>query len=125
VLAQLLTVEGFTSPEQVATTAISTLAAIEGFDEELATALKERATAYIQTKNEEIISQLEHLGVEQDLIDVLDVDPEHLLKLAEYGIKTVEDLGELTVEEFKALTPGAKIAESAIRDLIEAAKTEE
>ncbi len=125
VLAQLLTVEGFTSPEQLANVEVAALASIEGFDEELAAALKERATAYIDAKNEEIVAKLEQLGVEQDLIDVLDVGPEHLLKLAEYGIKTVEDLGELTVEEFKALTPGATIAESTIRDLIEAAKTEE
>jgi len=125
VLAQLLTVEGFTSPEQIASVDVATLTAIEGFDEDLANALKERANAYIETKNAEIVGQLEGLGVEQDLIDVLDVEPAHLLKLAEYGIKTVEDLGELTLEEFKALTPGSTMSDAAIRNLINAAKAEE
>lgn len=124
VIAQLLTVEGFTTIEQVASAEVNSIAAIEGFDEALAEELKSRANAYIDSKNEEIVSQLEQLGVEQDLIDALNVEPDNLLKFAEYGIKTVEDLGELSLEEFKALSPTSGMTDAAIRELIKASRTE-
>jgi N utilization substance protein A len=122
VLAQLLTVEGFTSVEQIASADISVLKSIEGFDEDLANELKTRAIRYVDNKNNAIITQLEELGVEQALIDMLDVGPEHLLKLAQYGIKTVEDLGEVSVEEFKALVPDGNMDDAGIRNLIHSAR---
>ncbi len=125
VLAQLLTVEGFTTVEQVAEADLSTLQSIEGFDENLSTELKTRAQNYIDTQNTEIITKLEELGVEQELIDVLDVSPDSLLRLAEYGVKTIEDLGELSVEEFKALVPNNGMSNSDIQNLIKAARAGE
>ncbi|MES2215301.1 MAG: transcription termination factor NusA [Pseudomonadota bacterium] len=122
VLGQLLTVEGFTSVEQIATADISALQSIEGFDEELSSELKTRAISYVDTKNEAIITKLEELGVEQNLIDALDVGPESLLKLAEYGVKTVEDLGELSLEEFKALAPNSNMNDDEIKNLISSAR---
>ena len=44
-IAQLLVTEGFTSVQDVAYTETEELAGIEGFDEEIAEALKERAQA--------------------------------------------------------------------------------
>jgi N utilization substance protein A len=122
VLAQLLTVEGFTSVEQIVSINLSVLQSIEGFDEDLAVALKERAQNYIDNQNIDIISKLETLGVEQELIDILDVTPDSLLRLAEYGVKTIEDLGELSVEEFKALVPNTNLNNSAIAELIKSAR---
>ena len=122
VLAQLLTVEGFTSVEQIVSINLSVLQSIEGFDENLAVALKERAQNYIDHQNIDIINKLETLGVEQELIDILDVTPDSLLRLAEYGVKTIEDLGELSVEEFKALVPNTNLNNSAIAELIKAAR---
>jgi N utilization substance protein A len=98
------------------------LQSIEGFDEDLAVALKERAQNYIDNQNIDIISKLETLGVEQELIDILDVTPDSLLRLAEYGVKTIEDLGELSVEEFKALVPNTNLNNSAIAELIKSAR---
>lgn len=122
VLAQLLTVEGFTSVEQIVSAEVATLSAIEGFDLDLASELKARAISYVDSKNEAIITQLETLGVEQELLDILDVKPEYLLKLAEYGIKTVEDLGELSLEEFKALVPDSVLNDIEIKHLIQSAR---
>lgn len=125
VLAQLLTVEGFATVEQIAESDLATLQSIEGFDENLALELKNRAGNYIDNQNTEIITKLEELGVEQELIDVLDVSPDSLLRLAEYGVKTIEDLGELTVEEFKALVPNNNMSNNNIQELIKAARAGE
>lgn len=124
VIAQLLSVEGFATVEQVAMADINTLTSIEGFDEELATELKNRAINYVNNQNEEIVEKLEQLGVEQELIDILDLQPEYILKLAEYGVKTIEDLGEMTVSEFKALVPSSSLTEHDIKLLIETARGE-
>ncbi|WP_342278762.1 transcription termination factor NusA [Candidatus Tisiphia endosymbiont of Myopa tessellatipennis] len=125
VIAQLLSAQGFTSLEQLASSKIETLMNIEGFEEELATEIRERAINYVNAKNEKIIIKLEALGVEQELIDVLDLQPEFILKLAEYGVKTIEDLGELTVNEFKSLVPNSNMVDDDIELLISTARTRE
>lgn len=123
VIAQLLSVEGFTTLDQIAETDDDVLQSIEGFDENLAYEVKSRAIKYVSAKNEQIIEKLEQLGVEQELIDILPVSPENILKLAEYGIKTIEDLGELTLREFNELIPNSGISDSDIEELIRNAKT--
>lgn len=122
VIAQLLSAEGYSGIYQIATTDNSALLSIEGFDEELVDELKKRAIAHIESQNEEIINKLENLGVEQDLIDFLVLQPEYLLKLAEYGVKTVEDLGEMTYHEFRDIVPDNIISKEEIERLIEYAK---
>ncbi|WP_341748748.1 transcription termination factor NusA [Candidatus Tisiphia endosymbiont of Sialis lutaria] len=122
VIAQLLSAQGFTSLEQLASSKIETLMNIEGFEEELAAEIIERSINYVNAKNEKIIIKLENLGVEQELIDILDLQPEFILKLAEYGIKTIEDLGELTVNEFKSLVPNSNMADNDIELLIRTAR---
>ena len=121
VIAQLLSAQGFSDVEQVASSKIDTLMHIEGFEEELATEIQQRAINYVNNKNDKIISSLEELGVEQELIDVLNLQPEFILKLAEYGVKTIEDLGELTVNEFRSLVPNSGMSDEDIRLLIKTA----
>ena len=125
VIAQLLSAEGFLDIEQIANVDPNTLSAIDGFDEQLVEELKKRATKYINEKNNKIIEQLEELGVDQELIDVLDVEPESILKLAEYGIKTIEDLGELSVNEFRRLVSNCPLSDDDISLLIQTAKSQE
>jgi N utilization substance protein A len=125
VIAQLLSVEGFATIEQVASAEVTALTSIEGFEEELAVEIKNRAVNYINQQNDEIIEKLEQLGVEQELIDVLELAPDQLLTLAEYGIKTIEDLGEMTVEEFRSLVPNSNQTKEDIELLIKTARGEE
>ncbi|WP_341786792.1 transcription termination factor NusA [Rickettsia endosymbiont of Cantharis rufa] len=122
VIGQLLSVTGFNSVEQIATSEVSTLTRIEGFEEELAVEIKNRATNYVDLKNEKIIKKLEELGVEQELIDILELSLELILKFAEYGIKTIEDLGEMSVNEFKNLAPNSNITDENIKLLIKTAR---
>ncbi|AFB20988.1 transcription termination factor NusA [Rickettsia canadensis] len=122
VIGQLLSVTGFNSVEQIANSEISTLTRIEGFEEELAVEIKNRAINYVNLKNEKIIKKLEELGVEQEVIDILELPLELILKFAEYGIKTIEDLGEMSVNEFKNLAPSANITDENIKLLIKTAR---
>lgn len=122
VIAQLLYAKGFMSLEQIASSKIETLMDIEGFEEELAAEIQNRAINYVNIKNERILSKLEELGVEQELIDILELSPESILKLAEYGIKTIEDLGELKVSEFKSLVP-TNMKDEDIELIIDTART--
>lgn len=122
VIGQLLSVTGFNSVEQIASSEISTLTRIEGFEEELAIEIKNRAINYVDLKNEKIIKKLEELGVEQELIDILELPLELILKFAEYGIKTIEDLGEMCVNEFKNLAPNSNITDENIKLLIKTAR---
>ncbi len=121
-VAQLLSAEGYNSLEQIASVEGSSLSSIEGFSEELVEELKNRAITYIEQQNEKIIEGLESLGVEQEILDTLDLPAEYILKLAEYGVKTIEDLGEVTVSEFRSIVPENVISRENIEALINFAK---
>ena len=123
VTAQLLSAEGYTSLEQIAYADNAALTSIEGFsNKELVEELQNRAITYFEEKNEEIIEGLEKLGVEQELLDTLDLPPEYILKLAEFGVKTIEDLGEVTVSEFRQIVPANIVSSEEIETLISFAK---
>ncbi|ASX28503.1 transcription termination/antitermination protein NusA [Rickettsia sp. MEAM1 (Bemisia tabaci)] len=118
VIGQLLSVSGFNTVEQIANSDVNALMNIEGFEEELAVEIRNRAINYVNLKNEKIVKELEELGVEQELIDILEIQPELILKFAEYGIKTIEDLGEMSVNEFKNLAPNSNITDENIKLLM-------
>ncbi len=121
-IAQLLSSEGYNSIYQIAATESSTLANIEGFTLELAEEIKARASAWVEQQNSKLIEQLEQLGVEQELLDLLPLQPEYILKLAEYGVKTIEDLAEMSFSEFREIVPNEEIASETIDELIKIAK---
>ena len=121
-LAQLLAAEGFTSVEDLLLISDSELSSIEGFDEGLAQALKDRADKYLKEKNAKFYKQVKDLGIDQELIDMLEFPQDKILKLAEEGVKKVEDLAELKVREFIEILPDSNFSNSQIKDLIEFAK---
>ena len=75
--------------------------------------------------HEDIIDKLEKLGVSQELLDLLSIPPEYILKLAEYGVKTIEDLGEITVQEFRKIVPNNIMSKEEMQQFIEFAKNRE
>ena len=66
-LAQLLVAEGFTNLEEVAYVEADEIAAIEGFDEDLAAELQSRATEALERREEANRTLRRELGVEDDL----------------------------------------------------------
>lgn len=122
ILAQLLAAEGFTSVEEILYTSNEELLSVEGFDENLINALKERAEKHVTAKNEHFAEKVKSLGIEQDLIDTLNLPQEKVIKLAEEGIKTIEDLAELKPKEFIEILPDSNFTNEQIRDLLNNAK---
>ena len=105
VLAHLLVTEGFTTVEEVAFVPLEELTDIEGFDEDIANELKERATSYIEEENKKLMARLAELGVAEDLInsDIDGLDAKKIITLGEKGVKTLDDLADLAGDELTEL----------------------
>ena len=75
------------------------LVAIEGFDEEIASELIERAKNFVTTEAENIEKSLKKLKVDDDLYSFNELSKQSILILAENNIKTLDGLAELDSEE--------------------------
>jgi N utilization substance protein A len=99
VIAHLLVTEGFTEIEEVAFVPLEDLSGIEGFDEEVAHELRERARAYLQQRDEQLTARWRELGVSEELAAIEGLTPAMLVTLGENGIKTLDDLADLSSAE--------------------------
>jgi N utilization substance protein A len=99
VVGQLLASEGFASIEDLAYVEEKELASIEGFDEDTARELQERAREYLAQIEAELDRRREELGVEEALRDVPGVTTRMMVALGENEIKTVEDLAGCATDD--------------------------
>ena len=83
VIAHLLVAEGFSTVEEVAFVPLEDLVEIEGFDEDVAGELRERAQAFLKTRDEELTGRRRELGVEDSVAEVPGVTPTMLVALGE------------------------------------------
>jgi len=104
VVGQLLASEGFTSVEELAMVDLKELAGIEGFDEETAQELQNRAREYLEQQEAEIEAKRKELGVEDAVKDVPGVTSKMLVKFGENDIKTVEDLAGCATDDLVGWT---------------------
>ncbi|GAA0751555.1 transcription termination/antitermination protein NusA [Sphingomonas sp. ABOLD] len=98
-LAQLLVAEGFGALEEVAYVEIEELATIEGFDEDLAQELQNRAQEALERREEANREARRALGVEDDLTTMPYLTEAMLVTLGKAGIKTLDDLADLATDE--------------------------
>ena len=122
VIAHLLVVEGFTSIEDIVETPIDELARIEGFDEDVATELQNRAIAFLEAKRVEFDKKRSELGITDELADVQGLSQEMVLALAEQGVKTLDDLGDLAGDELREIVGENALTESQANNIIMAAR---
>ncbi|WP_066565702.1 transcription termination factor NusA [Snodgrassella sp. CFCC 13594] len=101
-VANVLVQEGFASLEEVAYVPVQEMLEIDGFDEDTVNALRNRARDAILTLAIASEEQMEHL--DEDLKSLEGVDQEMLRDLAQAGIKTRDDLAELSVDELIEIT---------------------
>ena len=80
------------------------LASIEGFDEETAQELQNRAREYLDQQEAEIEAKRKELGVEDAVKDVPGVTSKMLVKFGENDIKTVEDLAGCATDDLVGWT---------------------
>jgi N utilization substance protein A len=101
-LSQLLVAEGFGELEEVAYVGIDELAAIEGFDEELAQELQSRAQEALDRREAAAREERQALGVEDALADMPHLTEAMLVTLGKAGVKTLDDLADLATDELVA-----------------------
>ncbi len=99
VIAHLLVTEGFSSVEEVAYVPVDDVAGIEGFDEELAGQLQQRARNFLDAESTRLEEQRRTLGVTDELAGLNGLSPEMLIKLGENDVKTMEDFADLASDE--------------------------
>ena len=99
VIAQLLASEGFSSVEEIAYVELSEISAIEGFDEDTASEIQNRALDYIEKENAARDEERKSLGVEDDVGKIPGLNPAMLVALGKGGVKSVEDLAGCANDE--------------------------
>ncbi|HRF87608.1 MAG: transcription termination/antitermination protein NusA [Cellvibrionales bacterium] len=103
-VAAVLVEEGFTSLEEVAYVPLDEMMNIEGFDEEVATELRNRAKDALLTR---ALASEEKAGGQPaaDLLGMDGMDEVLAYKLAAKGICTMEDLAEQAVDDVLEIAP--------------------
>ncbi len=104
VVGQLLASEGFTSVEELALVDVRELAGIEGFDDETANELQNRAKEYLERLDTELENRRKELGVDDGLKNVPGVTSKMLVKFGENDIKTLEDLAGCATDDLVGWT---------------------
>ena len=102
-VANILVQEGFSNIEEIAYVPESELLEIEEFDEEMVSEIRRRARDALLTQliaKEEV---LDENAPEDDLLDLEGMSERLAFRLAEKGIRTQEDLAELSVDELKEI----------------------
>lgn len=98
-IAQLLVTEGFTSIEEVETIDLEEFSNIDGFDEDIATELQTRARSYLTDQQKRNRDDAKKMGAEEDLVMLEGLSTKDLLILVKKGVKTRDDLGDLSGDE--------------------------
>jgi N utilization substance protein A len=122
VIAHLLVTEGFTGVEEVAFVPLEDLADIEGFDEEVAEELRERARTYLAVRDEEHERKRVELGVADAVATMTGMKPAILVALGEQGVKTLDDLADLSGDELMEIAPPGTLTVENANELIMAAR---
>ncbi|QWT22259.1 transcription termination factor NusA [Bacillus sp. NP157] len=96
-IAGILVQEGFSSVEEIAYVPSAELLAIDGFDEDIVEELRARARDALLTEALAVEENVE--GPEQELLDLDGMDEATAYALAERNVRTLDDLGDLAVDE--------------------------
>jgi len=100
-VAEVLVQEGFTSLEEIAYVPLDEILVIEGFDEEIANDLRNRAKDALLTQAIASQEDLSSANIAEDLLNMEGMDNVLALELAKKGILSMEDLAEQSIDELK------------------------
>ncbi len=121
-IAHLLIAEGFSSIDEVALVPLSELSEIEGFDEDIATELQNRAKEFVAKRNAEFAEKSKTLGIDETLKTVAGLDQDMILTLAEKGVKTLDDLADLAADELIEMLGENTLSQTEANRIIMAAR---
>ncbi len=122
VIAHLLVAEGFSSVYEISDAPLEDLAEIEGFDEEVAEELRNRALSYIDEIHRQYEERLVELGVTEELLAFDDFSPEMLVALGENEVRTLDDLADLAGDELQDIVGEANITLERANEIIMACR---
>ncbi|MEQ1789719.1 MAG: transcription termination factor NusA [Rickettsiales bacterium] len=126
VIAHLLVTEGFTSIEEVAFVPVGDLATIEGFDDNVAEELHNRAQNWLKTQQEQHEKNLKDMGIDVSLINFVNNNPplkaEWLKKFAANEVLTLDDLADLSAVELLDILPSGTLTTEDAGAIIMAAR---
>ncbi len=98
-VATILVQEGFTSVEEVAYVPTQELLDVDEFDEEIVEELRSRAQDVLLTQALVTEQKIKNLNPSDELLAMEGISAELAVSLAEIGVTTVDDLGDLAVDE--------------------------
>jgi N utilization substance protein A len=98
-IAQLLASEGFGTVEEVAYVPVEEITYIEGFDEDTAQEIQNRARDHLDRENEKLDAQRKEMGVGDDLAAMEGLTPAMLVRLGENDIKSLEDFAGCVTDD--------------------------
>ena len=118
IIGQLLVSEGFSSIEDLDRAEVSDIAAVDGFNEEIARELKTRASECLARRRQEAVQTLEGMSVCEEILQLPFLEVEDIVKLCENGIKSVEDIASLCTDEFYDIIPRVKLSKEQVDSII-------
>lgn len=118
VIAHLLIAEGFRTMEEIVETPLDEMAQIEGFDEDVAQELINRAQAWLDERAAELARKQKELGLADDLVTFEGLSADRIIKLGEAGIKNRDDLADLATDELIEILGEGSMKESEAEALI-------
>ncbi|MEC8546182.1 MAG: transcription termination factor NusA [Pseudomonadota bacterium] len=98
-IAQVLASEGFATVEEVAYVPLDEITYIEGFDDEMAQEIQNRARDFLDQQNAALTEQRREMGVEDALAEITELTPAMLVRLGENDIKTLEDFAGCVTDD--------------------------
>jgi N utilization substance protein A len=98
-IAQLLASEGFATVEEVAYVPLEEITYIEGFDDDTAEEIQNRARDHLDRENAALDAQRKEMGVADDLAEIEGLTPAMLVRLGENEIKTLEDFAGCVTDD--------------------------
>lgn len=122
VIAHLLIAEGYEKVNDLHEATIEELLDIEGFEEELAVELKNRAAASVARLEAEIQEGLKAYTIEAQLKDLEGMTSEMLLALAKADCLTLDDFADLASDELLEIVGAEKLTEDEANEMIMAAR---
>ncbi|MCX8505179.1 MAG: transcription termination factor NusA, partial [Alphaproteobacteria bacterium] len=122
VIAHLLIGEGYESVEEVAEAQSEVLAAIEGFNDDVASELKSRAATYLEERDRKLEAERVALGVEDAVASLPHIQPAFLVALGKANIRTVNDVADLAGDELRELVGEGALSLADANETVMAAR---
>jgi len=98
-VGQVLASEGFTSVEEVAYVDSDEIASIDGFDEDTASEIQERAREHLERIEAEHDEKRRALGVQDELREIPGMTTAMLVAVGEDDVKSIEDFAGYAVDD--------------------------